>query len=216
MNWMRGVSVMLAVLLAMTLVGCGGKTRYVLDKDGAVLEEKSFFTSENLETHYQAMQQQTNALIGLHQRNAYSTDAEKIMGGIITAMLVEKVSTVPAPRTMADVFDRNLTGWLSLGLQAYQVFDSDSGHRTRTGSPNLAIKGDGNNLIFDSELGTGAGSQAQFWFGEYADYNMDISGESSGSFNASRPYSYSSDDDWTRTETSTRVDSPSKSDSSLF
>lgn len=221
MQRMRLVWLLPAVVVALLAAGCGGKVTYLYDDAGdpgrvtGKIEERSFFSSENLETHYQAMQRQTDALIGLHRGNEYQTDAEKIMGGIITAMLVEKVSTVPAPRTMADVFDRNLTSWLSLGLQAYQVFDGDLGRRSRSGSPDLIIEGDGNNLVFDSQLGTGAGSRAQFWFGDYATIDAESNGHGSYlSLDASRPYEYRQDN--SRTTTQTWTDSPTERDGGLF
>ncbi|SHH33089.1 hypothetical protein SAMN02745124_00145 [Desulfofustis glycolicus DSM 9705] len=226
MNWMnwkmlletrfRGVlMVLLLLIVAFVLVGCGGKVTYLYDdKDQpdrvtGMIKEGSFFESENLVAHYDAVQHQADALIGLHKSNEYKTDTEKVMGGIITAMLVEKVSLMPTPRIMADVFNNNLTGWLSLGLQAYQAIDGDLGKRS--GSPNIENR-DGI-VIYDSIFDYGDGSNQQTYWGDYQKLDLTVSGEgTNGSVDASRPYTY--DYNWTRTET--RTDSPSKSDSSLF
>jgi hypothetical protein len=211
----------LPLLALLLLVGCG-PTKEVMYHDDPLnptrvtrteLVEDSFFKSENLAEHYSAIRSQTQALIGLHEKNPYETKTEQVLGGIVTAMLVERVSLAPAPRTMADVFNSNLTAWLSLGLQAYQVFDGNLGKRT--GSPNLSIEGDGNNLLFDSQLGTGTGSRAEFYLGDYSPIDADSTGHASSLvLDASRPYQYNYDA--SRQTTQTWTDSPQDDDWSLF
>jgi hypothetical protein len=216
----RGI---LAALLTSLLAGACGAKHTVFHHDDpndplrvtkTEIAEKSFFESENLVAHYSAMQNQTNALLALHKENKYATDAEKVMGGVITALLVEKVSSMPMPRTMADVFNANLTSWLSLGLQAYAIIDDGGGSR-RTGSPNLSIEGDNNSLLFDSQLGNGPGSRASFYFGDYSEIDADSNGHGSYlNLDVSRQYTYETDQSITNTRT--YVDSPQDNDRSLF
>jgi hypothetical protein len=217
----RFLLLLLLALPVLLLVGCvGGKsvTYHYDDKADpnrvtSVTEQGTFAESENLKNHYDSINKRAASLVDLHNSIEYDSETSEVLGGMLIAGYIDRLGHSQAPRTMADVLDRSLPEYFRLGLAIWdRVEDDDRGKRT--GSPDLIVEGDGNNLIFDSQLGTGDGSRAQFWFGEYADYDMDIAGESSGSFNASRPYSWTSDDDWTRTET--RIDSPSKSDSSLF
>ncbi|MCB2217977.1 MAG: hypothetical protein KQH59_18095 [Desulfobulbaceae bacterium] len=219
---MRRFLLMLLLLVTMfLLVACGAtKTTYYHDDPAnptrvtrAVEEDGDFFESKNLANHYESLNKRADALVQLHKSIKYDSKTSEVLGGMLIAGFIDRLGQSQSPRTMADVLDRSLPEYFRLGLAIWdRVEDDDRGKRT--GSPDLIVEGNSNNLIFDSQLGTGDGSRAQFWFGEYADYDMDIAGESSGSFNASRPYSFTSDDDWTRSET--RVDSPSKSDSSLF
>ncbi|WP_284152190.1 hypothetical protein [Desulfofustis limnaeus] len=223
MNWFIGgmrffALVLLVLIFPLFLSGClfAGKTvtYHYDDKQDpnrvtSVTEQGTFAESENLANHYDSLNQRTNALINLHNTTPYKTDTERTQGAVITALIIRDMSNAPAPMTMTDVMYRGLPDYIRLGLEVYDRVDG----RTRANKNSPTIEAKESVVIFDSQLGTGDQSRGQFWLGDYQENKLDVSGEgTSGSLDSSRPWT--SDYNWSRTES--RVDSPSKSDSSLF
>lgn len=202
----------LLVLLPLLLVGCGRQVIYSYDDPAnptrvtSKIEEKSFWASENLEMHFDAIGKQSTMLISLHQGNDYQTKTEEVLGGIVTMLLIDRLNRTPAPRTAVDFWSQNLVPLLGLGSDWIRFALQDWGDYNKTGSPNQHIEGDRNVIVFDSEIGNGPGSQAQTYFGDYSPIDAYSSGESSFSLNASRPYSqsYSEQTDNSRTTSTER------------
>lgn len=227
----RGLLLVLVLMLPALLVGCGSKTTYVLDKNGVPLErieEKSFWASENLAMHYEAEAQALASherkfervsaqLIASHNATNYQTTVERILAEILLRQQLADLATYrstagPAPRTMVD---QNWPAWGQLILNGLVVGLGSGFDYDRTDSPGNEIKGDHNTFIYKSDIGTGQASQADIYLGDYSPYDVSSNGEGNlVQFDASRPYTYSPNN--SRTNTETRVDSPSKNDSSLF
>ena len=167
--------------IAALLAGCGAKTttRYETDRLTGdpieiVTERKSFWQSENLDTHYRfeiertryAAESAEKKIIAIQteaMRTAplLETPTERALHGILTQMQVAMVQTTPgpsgiqAPKTMTDFWGANLIPLMSVGLQAYQVFGGNWGdswsQQTATDSPEIAVTGSGNNVFFKSD-----------------------------------------------------------------
>ena len=174
----RTISLALGALI---LTGCSGKTitRYETDRLTGdpieiVTERKSFWQSENLDTHYRFEIERTryaaeSARLQIHaiQNEAtrtaplLETPTERALHGILPQMQVAMVQTTPgpsgiqAPKTMTDFWGVNLIPLMSVGLQAYQVFGGNWGdswsQQTATDSPEIAVTGSGNNVFFKSD-----------------------------------------------------------------
>lgn len=165
------------------LSGCATKveTRYQVDPTTGeevkvVSENRSFWASENLETHYRfEMERSRHAAESAAQKiSAIQTEAirtapmiedpvARALHGILTQMQVALVQTTPgpsgvaAPKTAADFWSPNLVPMLGLGLQAYQVFGGSWGdswsqqNSTSTDSPSVSMTGSGNVMLFKSD-----------------------------------------------------------------
>ncbi|BDD88689.1 hypothetical protein [Desulfofustis limnaeus] len=214
--------VLLVPVVSLLVAGCvGGKsvTYHYDDKADpgrvtSVTEQGTFAESENLANHYESINKRAEALVRLHQSIDYDSATSQALGGMLIAGYIDRLGHSQAPRTMADVFDRSLPEYLRLGLEVWDRVEGDDRGK-RTGSPDLIVEGDGNNLIFDSELGTGDGSRAHFWLGDYSTIEANSTGHASGlSLDASRPYEYNHDA--SRETHQTWTDSPVEKDGGLF
>lgn len=205
------------------LSGCATKveTRYQVDpatgEDVKVVSEnRSFWASENLETHYRfEMERSQHAAAAAAQKiAAIQTEAirtapmiedpvARALHGILTQMQVALVQTTPgpsgvaAPKTAADFWSPNLVPMLGLGLQAYQVFGGNWGdswsNTSATDSPEISVTGAGNNVFFKAD-----GNQNP-------DYNLSSMGMGSTSLTAPGVGGYSVDE--THNTANTRGDS---------
>ncbi len=227
----RGLLLVLVLMLPVLLVGCGSKTTYVLDKNGVPLErieEKSFWASENLAMHYEAeadalasherkFNKVSVQLIASHNATNYQTVVERILAEILLRQQLVDLATYRStagapPRTMVD---QNWPAWGQLILNGLVVGLGSGFDYDRTDSPGNTVKGDHNTFIYKSDLGTGQASQADIYLGDYSPYDVTSGGEGTYvQFDASRPYTYQPDN--SRSNSETRVDSPSKSDNGIF
>lgn len=227
----RFLMLVLLLLVVALLVGCGGTTRYLLDKEGNPverIEERSFWASENLAMHYEAeagarssherMYYTASAqLIASHNATQYQTTVERVLAEILLRQQLQELATYRSaagapPRTMVD---QNWPAWGQLILNGLLVGFGGGIDYDRTDSPGIELKGDHNTLVYKSDLGAGQASQADIYLGDYSPYDVSTAGEGASlSFDASRPYTYQPDN--SRSSVETRTDSPSKNDSSLF
>lgn len=226
--------VLLLILITLPLAGCGGKTKYYYDdpmepeRVTRMERNTSFFASENLQMHYDNEAQAraahervalrvSNQLIASHNATQFQTPTEETLARILLQQNLTAVNTYhgtgnAAPRTMVD---QNWPAWGNVIVTGLLVGFGGGFDYDRVDSPGNSIKGDNNTFIYKSGLGNGTGSQADIYLGDYSPYDVSTAGlGASLSFDASRPYTYQPDN--SRSNSETRVDSPSKSDSGLF
>lgn len=225
------MKLLLVLLVVFLLVGCGGTTRYVLDKDGNAverIEERSFWASENLAMHYEAealarsshersFDKVSALLVASHNATPYQTVVERTLAEILLRQQLQELATYrstsgPPPRTMVD---QNWPAWGQLFTQWGLIALGGGIDYERNDSPGNTIKGDRNIFIYKSDLGTGAGSRGQFYLGDYAPIDAASTGHASSlSLDASRPYEYNYDA--SRQTIQTWTDSPVEKDGGLF
>ncbi len=179
----RQMTPLICIILCLTLFlqGCAGsgsgsgKTTVTDPKTGqiTVTENPGFFESENLNKYYEfegrradkhaeVAQAKIEAIIstGNAAMQNYTTPIERAQGGLITQMMIAQVPVTPppdgitAPKTMTDMFDRNLIPLLSTGLQAYGLIWKTSGDSasssemtiTSSGTGSVFVNSNGNSL----------------------------------------------------------------------
>ncbi len=163
---------MMSMMLVMFLGGCAGATGKTTTTDLAtgkvvVTENPGFFESENLDKYYEfegkradkhaeVATAKISAIIETGAANManYTTPIERAQGGLITQMMVAQVPVTPppdgiaAPKTMVDMFDRNLIPLLSTGLQAYSAIWGDRGESASAADMTIANSGTGSVLVY--------------------------------------------------------------------
>jgi len=218
------LGLVLVGLIVSLLAGCGSKAVYHHDdlndpnKVTRVERKNSFWASENLQMYYDSEAQaratherlarETSAqLIASHNRTVYETNVERILAEFILRQQLQQLATyhgtgVAPPRTMVD---QNWPALLGVASNWAQFFLMEHGDYNKSNSPSQSIKGDGNIFIYDSDIGSGSGSQADIYFGDYSDVDAASSGESSLVLDNARPYSLSNYTDNSRMTTTSRI-----------
>lgn len=196
---------MMVVMLAglMLLGGCAGqqgKTTVTDPVSGRVTVTEpgpGMFESENLNKYYkfegkradkhaEVATAKITAIIETGQANMqnYTTPIERAQGGLITQMMVANVSVTPPPdgiappKTMTDLFDRNLISLLSAGLQAYSLISGPGNHVSdssmtvsNSGTGSVFVGSNGNSLQnYDLSANGDAGYISGITFGTGVTY----------------------------------------------
>jgi hypothetical protein len=114
----------------------------------------------------------TDAIIaaGAEAHKYYTTPTEHSQGDLITRMQLDRIPTAPPndgiepPKRFADLADRNLTSWVGMALQGWEVLggsrankNSDSSMHIQTGDNAPVFVGSNGNSMQDYKLATDAG-----------------------------------------------------------
>jgi hypothetical protein len=217
---MKKVMCAVSVLAAIALVGCGAKKTIYHHDDpnnptrvtSTEIIETSGFESENLETVERERTNRVNALLEIHKATEYDSPTSSTLGGVLFGMMAQQMSQGPLPRTMVDLGMAVLPALIQAVPNYWMAFGGDD-WGSRKGSPSLGDITE-SIVIWESDLGTGPYSQSRFNFGEIAEFDFEVSGESSGTFDGSGMFDTSRSSSQSRSES--YVESPRKDDSSLF
>jgi hypothetical protein len=156
------------------------------------------FESENLNKYYEfeglradkhaeVATKKIEAIIqtGAANMQNYTTLIERAQGGLITQMMVANVPVTPPPdgiappKTMTDMFDRNLIPLLSTGIQAYGLIWGNNGDSassadmtiTSSGTGSVFVNSNGNSLQnYDLSANGDAGYISGLTFGSGVTY----------------------------------------------
>lgn len=133
-------------------------------KAETITTSSSFFASENTRDYYDFEGKRSDnhakvsqAKIDFIRENAikregsYTTATERLQSNIIDSLLVGQIQTAPppsgvlAPKTMADIFDRNLTSWAGIFIQGWQLY---KGNSDRNSDSSMTISSSGSGSVF--------------------------------------------------------------------
>jgi hypothetical protein len=174
--------------------------------------ETSGMESENLETVERERTKRVMALVEMHKTTEYDSPTSATLAGVLYAMMAQQMSSGPLPRTMVDL-GMNLLPTIIQAFPSYWTAFGGDDWGSRKGSPSLGDITE-SIVIWESDLGTGPYSSADFNFGEIAEFDFEVGGESTGTFNGSGMFDKSRVRSDSRSES--YVESPQKTDSSLF
>lgn len=131
--------------------------------------EDGFFESGNLNKYYEfegkradkhaeVAQKKIGEIIkaGNAAMQNYATPVERAQGALLTQMLIAQVPVTPppdgiaAPKTMTEMFDRNLIPLLSTGLQAYGLIWGNLGNSASSADMTISSSGTGSVFVNSS------------------------------------------------------------------